>query len=711
MLKKILAGVSAVVLSLGLIALVASPASAHDHTVTVTCSSVKVDLSYYNTSDKSKSNSVEVWINGVEVTNNQNFGASFSQTYTFDQGLATNTYRVKVVAWDNSSYSFDTGTVSVDRCPISVTPGTPQFTDAPCAGPGIPGTTGQYFIPTTAGVTYSVKLGGNSSSGTYVAAVAGWNDVPAGTHVWIKATADDGYVFSKYAKTSWDDYVGALSARQCIVSATPHAPTYSEPICSATDTVSDGTVTIPSGDAGVQYWIKVGGGSYTMVAQGAALHYAQGTTVTVKATALDGYDLVGSDPKIYPSHTFDGADARKCVVAAAPQWSQFTCTGPGTHTDASYTIVATNHVTYKINGSTVTGGPNLVTPLPSSFTITAVADNHYTLVGASSWDLAFTAGTDCLVNATAGDPLFVDSVCNDGKPGSTQGSFELVAADHVTYSVNVNGTTAVMAPGVYNTNPGDVVEITAIPDAGYQLTNSQSVWDHTFANPGPCTVTATPVKPGVTDQTCTVNPDGGKGTLNDGYIDIPNTTGVVYSVNGSPVGAGKDYLSPGDYTVTAAAQSGYVLSGYPEGGWVVTIGKADLCGDLVTHPVVTPLVTQVQLGCSTGGSYTLANDLSDATAVIWTVNGSPVAQGTYQVTSPQTVTVHAAANGPDFGFVFGQQQDWTLTFVAATTCDLKTLALTGSTPQGGMLLAYFLLLAGLGIVTVRAVHRHGRPQE
>jgi hypothetical protein len=57
------------------------------------------------------------------------------------------------------------------------------------------------------------------------------------------------------------------------------------------------------------------------------------------------------------------------------------------------------------------------------------------------------------------------------------------------------------------------------------------------------------------------------------------------------------------------------------------------------------------------------------------------------------------------------QVDWTLAFSLPANCDLKTLALTGTEPVGGMLLAYFMFLAGLGIVTVRAVRRHGRPQE
>jgi len=158
----------------------------------------------------------------------------------------------------------------------------------------------------------------------------------------------------------------------------------------------------------------------------------------------------------------------------------------------------------------------------------------------------------------------------------------------------------------------------------------------------------------------------------------------------------------------------------PADGWVETINPALDCIQETTDASVFPIVTSTQGSCTVDGTYTLSNDILDgapdfpgaAGAVIFTVDGSPVAAGTYHVTAPKTVHVHAAPNSPDYTFDDPDQQvDWTLTFAAATTCDLKTLALTGTQPAGGMLLAYFMLLAGLGIVAVRTVRRHGRPQE
>jgi hypothetical protein len=117
-LKKLLAALGTLALVLGLVALVAGPASAHNHTVSASCEAgVSVDLNYYATGDPTKHNTVEVWIDGVVVTDNSNFGASFSQTYPFSTGQASHTYRVLVYAYDNNAaYGFDTGVVTVSGC-------------------------------------------------------------------------------------------------------------------------------------------------------------------------------------------------------------------------------------------------------------------------------------------------------------------------------------------------------------------------------------------------------------------------------------------------------------------------------------------------------------------------------------------------------------------------------------------------------------------
>jgi hypothetical protein len=212
-----------------------------------------------------------------------------------------------------------------------------------------------------------------------------------------------------------------------------------------------------------------------------------------------------------------------------------------------------------------------------------------------------------------------------------------------------------------------------------------------------------------TNQLCTDS------QLVGGVITVIITPHVTYQITGSNGVVPFDGttgttapLAPGTYTVAVAADTGYTLTS--SASFPLTITPYDgVCGQLVDHPIVTPVVTSSQLGCTADGSYTLSNDLNAPTGVIWTVDGSPVAPGTYSVTSARTVKIHADPNGPNYGFSFGQQQDWTLTFVTASLCSTLptlalhdgTLAFTGSNPTGLLVLAGLLGLLGLALILAR----------
>ncbi len=137
---------------------------------------------------------------------------------------------------------------------------------------------------------------------------------------------------------------------------------------------------------------------------------------------------------------------------------------------------------------------------------------------------------------------------------------------------------------------------------------------------------------------------------------------------------------------------------------MITIAAYPVLCDLTTAPLVVPIVTQVQLSCDGTGSYTLANDLNIAAAVNWTVNGTPgVIPGTYPVSSPGTVVVHADPAAPLYGFAGGQLQDWTLIFTAASGCELTTLALTGFTPNGLIMAGMVLIVGALALFQIQRV--------
>ncbi|MEO6534152.1 MAG: hypothetical protein ABIO06_11345 [Pseudolysinimonas sp.] len=281
--------------------------------------------------------------------------------------------------------------------------------------------------------------------------------------------------------------------------------------------------------------------------------------------------------------------------------------------------------------------------------------------------------------------------------------------EHVTYSIvdststtvpfnSVSGKTGELTPGTYT--------VTATPDSGYGLDPDISGDVVISAYGDDCGHVDASVSPGATPHNQYCNTDAKPAALVNGYITVNVTPGIDYVVTNAsntvipfnPLTGDTALLPVGDYTVAPTAQAGFVL--VPPGNIALQIAAytgVD-CFQEHTSPLVDPSAVQVQLGCSTAGSYTLSNNQSDPTAVIWTVNGSTVAQSTYSVVTPSTVVVHAAAHGPAFGLETGATTDWTFHFAFPATCDLKTLALTGNAPGGIMVLAGFMLLFGLVLV-------------
>jgi hypothetical protein len=131
-----------------LLALFVGSVSAHTPNVSLTCENgLKVDLTYYSTkSGNPTPNTVQVWIDGVEVSGSTfHFGASFKQTWSVDK-TAAHTAKVVVVAWDganNPAWS-PTYNLSSKAC---VTP-TPTPTTVPTPTPTTVPTPTPTTVPT-----------------------------------------------------------------------------------------------------------------------------------------------------------------------------------------------------------------------------------------------------------------------------------------------------------------------------------------------------------------------------------------------------------------------------------------------------------------------------------------------------------------------------------------------------------------------------------
>ncbi len=316
----------------------------------------------------------------------------------------------------------------------------------------------------------------------------------------------------------------------------------------------------------------------------------------------------------------------------------------------------------------------------------------------------------------AGAAAATNPVCTDNEIVS--GFITVTITTGVTYVItnNADGThTPIPFDGTTGKTgdlPAGSYTVAASPSSSaYHLTSAESIPLTIAANPTDCGKVSASVTPSaiVTDQTCNTQ-DLEKPFKVNGFITVGNLTGVTYTITADkdathtpiPYDAvtGKTgLLVPGGYTVHPAAKSGFTLSSAAD--IRLTIAAYDgPCTGLDTHPLVDPSAVQQQIGCNTDGSYTLSSDQQDPAAVVWTVNGSIVSQGTYVVTTAGTYHV-VAAPGPGFGFAKDTQTTWDFTFGVPTTCDLKTLALTGSADGMPMLAASGLFML-LGVALVRS---------
>lgn len=721
MLKKLLAALGTLALVAGLVALVAGPASAHTHSISADCvAGVTVDLEYYATKDTDPTpNHVTVWIDdqATPVTD-QAFGSTFLQSYKLSTGQASHSYRVLVYAYDNNAkYGFDTGVVTIPNCETAVTPAAATATDPYCTAAGVVGG-GGYTIPADSlSVQYQLWDGTK-----WINIGQGAHDAAPGAAIKILVIAKTGYKIASGATTSWTFALSAPDASKC-VAPTPPTANPAECITDAPGSATTAGYTVPKAPAGYSYYLQGSGTPISSTSADVTVSVTTfPTTIVLVAKANAGYTFPNNT---VASWTFEFASPGDChatvtPAAVTPQYA--TCTGPGTSSHNGFTVTATTGVIYQLKTeatwTTITSdGFHDLGVAAGSVEIRAMAEPHYVLTGTTDWPFTFTAANDCLQQVQAGDPTFVDGACDAAHPGTAFfGTYSVVVTSGVHYDATVNGGPSVtLVEGVDNeANPGDVVVITPVADPGYVITNviAGELLHHTFTVPGDCLVTTPFVKPQPTDQFCVVTELGGLPTLTDAFITIPVTAHVKYYIDNvlQTVPAGEPSLTvilpPGMYKVSASPETGYAFDGY-DGPWDEMLASGLPCGQLVDHPLVTPAATQVQLGCFAAGSYTVSNSLSDSAALTWTVNGSVANEGKYVVNSESTVVVHVAANGPAYGLEKGSQTDWTFHFVRPATCDLKTLALTGSTPVGWIALGYALLVSGLALLAVRVARRRG----
>lgn len=778
MFKKLIAAGATLAVALGIVALATVPAQAHTAGVTtsVQCTGPNQStITWTIWNDWSTVGKIDS-VSGTAVSHlqpgsplgatipvksgNTNGTVVYTQTVT---GTASYDLQAHVTWSDYSMTTNDAVASGSSGCTVPATIGTISNTPSQCDTPQHPGQTTQASFIVTGGshISYTYTLNGGSAQsltpGTAVPVDVSGGDVA----VVVTPTADTGYSLPSYDSSKWSFTLAKVTSdcRSHLTvsgSVTPIAA-----ICVAVGTPGTGEVDFSAGLPLGAKWVYSLTGPTANDYQDAPASLkltglTAGTSVYAKIVVTGLGFVIDNTVGIGPfTVTVPSLNASDCVSPAdlTIGQKQAVCdtSNPGVVPFGYFTVPTSSSVTYTYNGAVVNGTTQKVTvgDQPLQVTVTATPKTGYYFAGnAASIQLVLNfAAIDhsgCIFDVKVGDPIVQDAVCTGTTPplGYTEGYYNLTAITGVSYQVSVNGKN-----GPFDSNPvvgsnvnvaeGTQLWITASVDpTKYNLLGYPAGgWDFTKAFTKKAVDCQTAVKVAVseTDQTCAQDSKG-YAVFTDGSITVtavPHATYTISSVGAvnttGKTGAVTTAVAPGTYYVSVAFDLGYKpdpSSNYPDGGWKVVVNPAQVCGQLHTQALVTPAFTPHAAGCFSQGSYTLSSDQDaiDPNAVIWTVNGSTVAAGTYPIGAGQTVRVTAAPNlADDYGFASGTTNSWTYTAPSSTgtigttsttttaalgACDLTTLALTGVGNASVFFgIGYLAVIAGLSLIAVAVILR------
>ena len=676
MFRKILAALGTLALAVGLSAIaVAAPASAHhtDLSGSAACAPAGGwDVTWTLVNSENRGATVTAATNtatstspiavGTVLAANPAYGSANSVSTTYVQHVTTSAPVTQAVSttWTNGVKASKSATVSgfPTGCTTADSDATVMVTAATCLAPASLSYATHDFSTFTGGTADGTK---GATSGSAL------------THYSVVATAATGHTFSSGLTTLTivGDLDPQLSGASCVPApgCIPNSSvSYSYDPLSNSGVITVADVTNSTHVLCDPFWVTATSWKYVNatvwpqmldIVQKLGPISAPGTYAYAAAVSCGQGDIYASDvAQPNPTATLDGPSNPfpehflhdMGFTGPNPTWVQ---------QDAACASVKPT-VTYEL-GACYQGGtaPNLL----SSSTLTLVFDNS-----ASTVPVTFSVPT-ALDVASSVQPT--PSIVRTVPPGGT-------VKVQTTPIASAGGSFGVIMNGVYTVTIPDAT-ITVQPFAG-------------------C-LDAKPGDPSQTNETCLAGASVG------GSITVGMETGLVYSIDGpgtahdvSPVTtATTTGLPAGNYVVTVAAAPGYTLSG--ASAWPVTIKIISaVCGQLPTHPLVTPSAHMTDLTCAAAGSYTLDSNAG----VVWTVGGVAVNSGTYQVAAASTVVVTATPQAPGYGFDAGipNPSTWTFTFTkpALASCgtQLVTLAYTGVSSSLQLILAGGLVLIGIG---------------
>lgn len=425
------------------------------------------------------------------------------------------------------------------------------------------GAYGSIVFPDTEGVDYQLTAGDGRQG------------------LWqVTATPLPGFAFADGSTEKV--FSGDLGTYRDCVTATE--PTFTDAVCTGPGESDDGSYVVPS-TPGVTYEVKVGDGEWLPATADTYPVTVFPTTVSIRAIADEGYELVGDAGPW--THIFESAG--ECLELATPVEPAVT---PITECGVYGSVVPaeTEGVVYTLTEGDGLQGAWTVTATPAEGYYFAEGQTEIVFSGdlgqhttcAPTQAIVFVDGEcvpleDELDPATASDP--VPAIVGTLVPAT----FTIPAVTGIQFTVSINGgDVAEYEPGTYKAADLDAVVVTAHALPGYTVVG-QSEWSHTFPEVGPCDPpTLGEVFPAAsaTSQTCTAQ----------GTLELKPTEHVIYSIDGEVSAQGSIPVAPGTYTVSAVTDS-------PEWGifgpdeWVLTVDASGPCPQvLASTGTVLPIV-------------------------------------------------------------------------------------------------------------------------
>jgi hypothetical protein len=295
MLKKFLAGLTALALSLGMVALTAGPASAHAGNITASAVCNPATGTYDVTYTLSWSNipgGVTAPIHtrtDDNLTFDNNWGYPGGKTWT---NRGTTSGAAGSIQWTESLPGTTTGN---GPWVYAYTPWSNNHNGATKHDTRIEGLDGDCGLPDDTDKKVDVCHYNNGGGGSYTLNDVSVSSVLAGTgHGGHGSDIIPPFSYVKqgvngsYPGQNWTTYGQWLFNNDCTNEVTPVAPTFTNAQCTGPGTYGQASYTIPS-VTGVRYLVSINGGSYTEKAAG-TYFVNVGTKVDVDADELAGYE-------------------------------------------------------------------------------------------------------------------------------------------------------------------------------------------------------------------------------------------------------------------------------------------------------------------------------------------------------------------------------------------------------------------------------------